>query len=204
MPTWLPWGVLGWIISSSKDYSISLESCIRTFRIFVPPQNLSEVFQSASSSLLILKNSSRAFSCLRVSTCGRAAQFCTPIRKFRGPRPCQNIPAQVIDVILLPSRSPAFCSFIKSILNATIFCTVPVIRVHRNPTVRFFQGAFFVDYRFEDRKKLASWDATLVPLDRSWLPLSENPVESPRKTNRSARICIWRCHFKPGFEIANF
>ncbi len=43
---------------------------------------------------------------------------------------------------------------------------------------------------------LASWEATLVLLDRSWLPLSENPDHYPQKANRSARRCIWRYRFQ--------
>jgi hypothetical protein len=34
-----------------------------------------------------------------------------------------------------------------------------------------------------------------VPLDRSWLPLSENQIVTAKKTNRSARRCIWRYRF---------
>ncbi len=36
-----------------------------------------------------------------------------------------------------------------------------------------------------------------MPLDRSWLPLSENPDHS-QKTNRSTRRCIWRYCFQAG------
>jgi hypothetical protein len=38
--------------------------------------------------------------------------------------------------------------------------------------------------RCDDEKKLASEEAIVVPLDRSWLSLSENP-NVPQKTNRS-------------------
>jgi hypothetical protein len=43
--------------------------------------------------------------------------------------------------------------------------------------------------------KLASWEATLVPLERSWLPPSENPDYHRQKTNRSARRRFWRYRF---------
>ncbi len=45
----------------------------------------------------------------------------------------------------------------------------------------------------------------LVPIDRSWVPLSENPHNQPQKnikTNRLARTRIQDTAFKPGFEIA--
>ncbi len=53
-----------------------------------------------------------------------------------------------------------------------------------------------VHYRFEDRKRLVSWDETLVPLNSSWPRLSKNHDHHPKKTNRSAWRCIWRYRFK--------
>ncbi len=50
-----------------------------------------------------------------------------------------------------------------------------------------------IDCKCEYRKKrLASQEAKLVPLDMSWLPLSENPDHHPQKMNRSAKRCVWR------------
>jgi hypothetical protein len=47
-------------------------------------------------------------------------------------------------------------------------------------------------------KTLESWEVTLMSLDRSWLPLSENlDHHPPKKTNRSARS-IWRYRFSAG------
>ncbi len=39
-------------------------------------------------------------------------------------------------------------------------------------------------------KKVGELRGDIVSLDRSWLPLSENPDVHPPKTNRSARTCI--------------
>ncbi len=59
-----------------------------------------------------------------------------------------------------------------------------------------FNIKWSIDYRCEYRKKmLASQEATLVLLDRSWLPLSEYPDHHHQNTNRSARRCIWRYRF---------
>jgi hypothetical protein len=50
-------------------------------------------------------------------------------------------------------------------------------------------------------KSLESWQAKLVPLDRSWLPLSEIPEHQPKKkkTVRAARLGgNWRYRFQAG------
>jgi hypothetical protein len=56
---------------------------------------------------------------------------------------------------------------------------------HRGPRAgaqgRYSLQQTNIDYRCEDRKRLASWEATLVPLDRSWLPHSENPDHHSQK-----------------------
>jgi hypothetical protein len=53
-----------------------------------------------------------------------------------------------------------------------------------------FEYTKWMDRRLENRKKLASYEATLVPLIRSWWIISN------KKTNRSARRCIiWRYSF---------
>ncbi len=64
-----------------------------------------------------------------------------------------------------------------------------------------YDRAVCIDYRWEDRKNLASLlEATLVPLDTSFLPLSENldHHHPKKKKNRSARRSIWRYRFEAG------
>jgi hypothetical protein len=53
-------------------------------------------------------------------------------------------------------------------------------------------------------KKLASEEATLVQLDRSSLPLSENPVIAPQKQTVQPRGAFEDTAFKPGFETVKF
>ncbi len=52
---------------------------------------------------------------------------------------------------------------------------------------------------------MASQEATLVPLDRSWLPLSENPDQQPpKKWTVQPGDAFEGTAFKPGFEIVKF
>jgi hypothetical protein len=46
---------------------------------------------------------------------------------------------------------------------------------------------------------------TLAPIDRSWLPLSENLDHHPKKkTKRSAERCVWRYSFSSrGLKLSN-
>ncbi len=59
-------------------------------------------------------------------------------------------------------------------------------------------------YRCEDRKELASKVATLVPIDRSLLALSENLDQHPKKRTVQPRDAFEVTAFKPGFEIVEF
>jgi hypothetical protein len=61
---------------------------------------------------------------------------------------------------------------------------------------------FASDYRCEGRKQLACQEATLVPLDKFWLPLSKNPDHLPieKETNRSAWTCIRNSCFAAEFR----
>ncbi len=60
-----------------------------------------------------------------------------------------------------------------------------------------------IDYKCKD-KNLASLEASLVPLDRSWLPLSENPFITPRQRTVQLGDAFEDTAFKPGFEIVKF
>jgi hypothetical protein len=51
---------------------------------------------------------------------------------------------------------------------------------------------------------MASWEATLVPLDTSWLPLSEHPDHHPQKQAVQFGDAFEDTAFKPGFEIVKF
>ncbi len=53
-------------------------------------------------------------------------------------------------------------------------------------------------------KKLASWEATLVPLDMSWLPLLENPDEHPKKRTVQSGDAFEDSASRLGFEIVKF
>ncbi len=44
-----------------------------------------------------------------------------------------------------------------------------------------------IHYGFTDEKKLSSWEACFVPLDRSWVLLSKNPDHHRWRTNRQAK-----------------
>ncbi len=52
----------------------------------------------------------------------------------------------------------------------------------------------------QTEKKLASLEATLVPLERHLLPLLDNPKVHPQKMTSSARRCIWITAFEHWFE----
>jgi hypothetical protein len=65
-------------------------------------------------------------------------------------------------------------------------------------------GIFSLTIDVTMKKKLASYEATLVPLDRSLLPISENPDVQPQKTNRSARTCIQSYPLQTGVETCQF
>jgi hypothetical protein len=60
-----------------------------------------------------------------------------------------------------------------------------------------------MDYRCEDRKK-ASWEATMVPLASSQIPLLKNADHHPQKTKRLATRCFQDTTFEPGFDIVKF
>ncbi len=61
-----------------------------------------------------------------------------------------------------------------------------------------------MDYGYEDRKKLASQVATLMTLDRSWLPLSKTPIIALNKRTVQPGDAFEDTVFKPGFEIVKF
>ncbi len=61
----------------------------------------------------------------------------------------------------------------------------------------------FIDYRCADKKKLASWEATLPPFDRSWLPLSENPdVHPPKNEPLGQQMHLKILHFSSGLKMS--
>jgi hypothetical protein len=51
-------------------------------------------------------------------------------------------------------------------------------------------------HRWKQTKTFASREANLVLLDKYWLPLSDNPITTPQKLNRSATRCIRRYYFQ--------
>jgi hypothetical protein len=55
------------------------------------------------------------------------------------------------------------------------------------------------------QKQIGVWreEATLVPLDRSWLPLSEDPDPKKKQTVQPGDA-FEDTAFKPGFEIVKF
>jgi hypothetical protein len=73
--------------------------------------------------------------------------------------------------------------------------------------LRTYQGqqpvpAAFIDYRCAE-KKLASWEATLAPFDRSWLPLSENPdVHHQKSKPLSQEMHLKILHFSSGLKLS--
>ncbi len=71
-----------------------------------------------------------------------------------------------------------------------------VIRIHKS------QVPWILDVKKEETLTIPEAEATLMPLDRSWLPLSENLITQKKKNlYRSARRCIWRYSVKAGVWI---
>ncbi len=56
-----------------------------------------------------------------------------------------------------------------------------------------------MDYRCKDMKICGKLKGDTVPLNRPWLPLSENPDHHTQKMN-----CLIHPAFKPVFEIVKF
>jgi hypothetical protein len=62
-----------------------------------------------------------------------------------------------------------------------------------------------VDYRREERKEVDRFRGyIIVTLNRSWLPLSENPHHHPQERTVQPEDAIKDTTFKPGFEIVKF